>query len=471
MHIPARSGPAPCTAVVLGGSIAGLLAARVLVEFCDHVTLLERDRGSLDSGMRPGVPQAQHVHALLIKGQHILETLFPGLRQELLQAGGHQLDWMQDWRLLSLWGWLEQHESDLMGVCCSRPLLEATLRQRLLAYENFHLRSGCTAQGLRIQSHNPRAIAGVEFSQRSDAGAPAAREWMPATLVVDATGRHSKLPQWLKTLGYPAPRQTRVNSFLGYASRWYRSHRPPQDSAVILTAKPGVSKRGGVVYPIEHQRILVTLSGIGGDHPPAEEAGFLAFAHSLRAPDIYEIIQDSDPLTPITCYRRTENQWRHYEDLRSFPGGLVTLGDSVCCFNPVYGQGMTAAALGAMVLSRAMQALPSPQDVQHPSFSRRFQRQLASVLQAPWLMATGEDFRWPETQGRRPGKPVQILQAYFDRAFESSTWDPQMHEAFIEVVHLARSPWALLTPALLWKSLGPRRKAGPPCNRSECDKI
>ncbi len=463
-------------AVVLGGSIAGLLTARVLLDHFDQVTLLERDQFPNSPEVRRGVPQGAHVHGLLMRGQQELEKLFPGLSQDLVQAGATRLDWINHWQFLGLSGWLEQHESGLEGLCCSRLLIEWYVRQRLLKYEHFALRPGCYAKGLEFEP-NQKQVTGIWFQEQSDGSqTEPALQCLQTTLVVDTTGRQSKLPQWLDQLGWEKPPETMVNSFLGYASRWYKqphasshpsSHElskaqhsdrvwTEHDQGMVLGSKPGESTRGGVLYPVEGNRWVVTLAGIAGDHPPGDEAGFMAFMKSLRDPILYERLKDAEPCSPIHCYRRTENQWRHYEQLPAMPAGLIALGDAVCCFNPVYGQGMTAAALGAVTLGQVLsQAGPSahPSQPVHATVTSLFQKQLAKQLKAPWLMATGEDFRWSETVGKRPGWLAHQFQGYFDRIIQLSTQDAYTHRRFIEVAHLVHPPTVLFEPRIIWKVL------------------
>lgn len=437
----------PSHAVVLGGSIAGLLASRILLDHFDHVTLLERDQYPEQPTTRPGVPQGQHVHGLLMQGQQILERLFPGLTEELTHAGAIPMDWIADWKFFSMEGWLEQHDSGLQGLCCSRLLLEWCVRQRLQKNERFHLRPGSSAQGLDFESQPHPRITGVLLRPTSDNVDHAS---ISADLIVDATGRNSKLPQWLATLGYEKPPETKVNSFLGYASRWYRRPSEAIAEGVIIAAKPGESTRGGVIYPVEGDRWIVTLFGIAGDHPPADDAGFLAFAQNLRHPMLYDLLKDAEPCSPIHCYRRTENQWRHYEQLSDMPSGVVALGDAVCCFNPVYGQGMTAAALGAMTLDQYL--TQANQNAEPHHWEPQFQQHLAKTLNTPWLMATGEDFRWPSTEGERPGWLSQKLQGYFDRILRLSLTSSHAHRAFTEVAHLVKPPTSLFTPKIIWQA-------------------
>ncbi|MEL6223581.1 MAG: 2-polyprenyl-6-methoxyphenol hydroxylase-like oxidoreductase [Cyanobacteria bacterium J06627_8] len=449
-----RSTSPQTHAVVMGGSIAGLLAARVLLNHFERVTLLERDQFPDQPIPRAGVPQGYHVHALLMQGQQILEKLFPGIIQELIQSGAMSMDWIADWKFLGIDGWLEQHQSGLNGLSCTRLLLEWQVRQRLMVNQRLHLRSGAVVQGLTIDEQPNSRITGVSLRGTSDDAEP---EWFDADLVVDATGRNSKLPQWLASLGYEKPPETTVNSFLGYASRWYRQPKEAIAQGIIISSKPGETTRGGVCYPVEGDRWIVTLSGISGDHPPDDEAGFLAFAKSLRDSSLHTAIQSAEPCSPIRSYRRTENQWRHYEQLNAMPQGIVALGDAVCCFNPVYGQGMTAAAIGAMTLNECLQHTSGTP--QRSRWEQAFQQRLAKALETPWFMATGEDFRWEQTQGQRPGWPTTLLQGYFDRVLKLSETNANAHRAFIEVAHLIKSPTVLFTPRLLWDMLGPLPQA------------
>lgn len=320
-------------AVVIGGSIAGLLAARALLHHFDQVTLVERDSFLNSPGPRPGVPQAQHVHALLLRGHQILESYFPGLTADLRAQGALVLDWTADWRFLTLWDWMPQHVSNLKGLICSRLLLEWYLRDRLLQIPGYQEKEATSVTGLTTSEDGTR-ITGVILSGKGELST------LDADWTVDASGRNSKLSEWLVKLGYQCPPETTVNSFLGYASRWYRRQAEGPVEGVIVAAKPGVTRRGGVLYPVESDRCVVTLSGIEKDYPSANDDEFLAFAKSLRDPSIAHAIQSWEPISPIQCYRRTENHWRHYEKLPALPDGVTALGDAVCAFNPVYGQGL-----------------------------------------------------------------------------------------------------------------------------------
>ena len=373
------------SAIVIGGSITGLIAARVLTDYFEQVTIIERDRFPEKPEFRQGVPQSLQVHALLTKGKEILEQLFPGLTSELIENGATETDAVADWRYLFADGWAPSFRSGITIPTCSRNLLENVIRKRLSNYHNLEFLEAHQVSGLLV-SIDRQTITGVTVKSQQN------QEFeLSAQLVVDASGRNSQTPKWLESLGYPKPQETVINSFLGYASRWYQ--KPPEFVApwkgVTLMTKPQDCKRGGVLYPVENQTWIVTLAGIGKDYPPTDEDGFLEFARSLRSSEIYEAIKSAQPISPIYGYRRTENRLRHYEKLDKFPENFVVMGDAVCSFNPVYGQGMTVAALAGLTLTNCLKQQKLNQT--NPNLlglSRQFQKQLAQINETPWLVAS-----------------------------------------------------------------------------------
>ena len=356
--------------------MAGLFAANVLADHCEQVTVLERDEAwrprpratghsvNADSlpqaAGRSGVPQTRHVHVLLLRGVQILRKRFPGLEEELLALGAPPLSWLKDTAALAGGSWLPRFDSNLLGFSVSRTLLENRVRERLRRRGNIQFRTGHRVVGLSAS----RAQASVNGRRKIEAGANESRVTgavctvenetvtLHADLVVDASGRSSRLPSWLEDLGYAAPQESTVNADVGYATRWYKI---PEDwqadwKMVLLATRFPDIKGGAVVQPVEGNRWVVTLVGYKGDHPPTDEAGFEEFARRLIGPQVWEAISAAEPLTSIGGYRRTENHWRHYERLKRWPQGLIALGDSVCAFNPVYAQGMTVSALSAEIL-------------------------------------------------------------------------------------------------------------------------
>jgi len=203
-------------AVVVGASMAGLLAARVLADHFARVTVVERDRPPADPSPRGGVPQGRHVHVLLMRGKQLLEGFFPGLDTELAEAGAPRMDMIAEFPILGIGGWSCRFPSPYVARACSRPLLEGVVRRRLATLPHVHPLDGHVVTGLAADSAR---VTGVRVRARGDAGAREGTMW--ADLVVDASGRDSRAPEWLATLGYERPRETTINAFLGYASRLY----------------------------------------------------------------------------------------------------------------------------------------------------------------------------------------------------------------------------------------------------------
>jgi 2-polyprenyl-6-methoxyphenol hydroxylase-like FAD-dependent oxidoreductase len=451
-------------AVVIGASMAGLLTARVLADHFSRVTLVERDRLPDGPAFRVGVPQSRHLHILLARGLEVIEQLFPGIEAELVAGGAVPVEWPRDALWLTPRGWSDRFDTGLRLLSASRELLEWGVRRRLAAIGTVRFLEGREITG-PLADADGRQIEGVRLRTRPPAGGEAgAVEELRAGLVVDASGRTSRAPEWLAELGYERPAETKINSFLGYASRCYAI--PAGFEAdwrlVFLQGVPPANARGGGLFPIEGDRWIVTLAGAGGDYPPTDDEGFLAFARSLRSPILYEAIRRADPLTPIHGYRRTENQRRFYEKLARLPERFLVAGDAICAFNPIYGQGMTAAAQGALVLDRLLRERADDDPAELPL---RFQREVAKVNAGAWLIATGEDLRYPTTEGGERTVGTRLIHRYLDRVIGAATRDETVNRAFLDVLQLVAPPTTLFKPRILVPALlrgGARSTDTPP---------
>jgi 2-polyprenyl-6-methoxyphenol hydroxylase-like FAD-dependent oxidoreductase len=429
--------------------MAGMLAARVLSDHFDDVTLLERDHFSETPAPRKGLPQGRHAHALLERGRGAMERLLPGLTGELVRAGAEPLDATRDVAWMSPHGWYLRFPGDLLLLASSRDLIDWGVRRRVAALPNVRIRQGAAVTGLIRGWRDGARVAGVRLRSRT-AGAEIDHGGakLAADLVVVADGRNSRLPEWLTALGYEPPEETVVNSFQGYASRFYRPPAgfEPGWKALYLQQAPPGDPRGGLVSPVEGGRWLVSLVGGDGDYPPTDEAGFLGFACSLRSPALYKAIAGAEPLTPIAGQRATENRLRHYDRLGGFPDGVVAVGDAVCAFNPVYGQGMTAAALGAEVLDRWLREGSSHRG---PGRGLDFQRRLARATAAAWQLSTGADYRFRTTEGPPQGRVARLAGCYISGVMRAATRRPWVRRRLAEVFHLLRPPSALFGPGVL----------------------
>lgn len=452
--MPSSSPDEPSRALVIGASIAGLLAARVLSDHFERVTLIERDRLPAEPEPRVGVPQSRHFHGLLVGGYLVLEQLFPGFGAEMQAAGALPVDLALDVAWYTPAGWGVRFPSSLQTIAGTRSLLEWGIRRSVSRIGRIEILPERGVTGFHV---SPEGVVGGVRLQRRGTGS-ADEELLVGDLVVDAGGRGSRTPQWLSELGYPQPEETVVNGRLGYLSRLYRRPKGFQPDWKVLYCQlaPPKRPRGGVMAEMEGDSWIVTLIGGGGDYPPTDEAEMLEFARSLPVPVLYELMRDAEPLGPIVGHRATENRLRHYERLARFPPGLLVLGDAACAFNPVYGQGMTAAALAARALGAVLEARKrkgvSPD--RDPDLWREFQKRLARENQLPWLLATGEDFRFEGTIGKTPGGMTPLMHRYVDAMTRLSTRDRHTREALLGVFSLAAPPSALLHPALLLRGMG-----------------
>jgi flavin-dependent dehydrogenase len=319
------------------------------------------------------------------------------------------------------------------------------------ARANVRFIDGCEVNRLYANEDHTR-IMGVSLVHHSP---ERQEEDLAADLVVDASGRGSRAPQWLMSLGYDRVEETSVKVDIGYATRIY--HRPsnlPLDwKMLIIYPTPPHEKRSGLVFPIEDDCWMVSLAGRLRDYPPADEAGFLEYARSLPDPSLYEAIKEAEPVTPIVTYKYAVNRRRHYERMARLPQGFVILGDAVCNFNPVYGQGMSVAALEAKVLDaclRDQQRQGTGNDL--AGFPQRFQKAIVKAVKIPWMLATGEDFRYPETEGKRP-LGMNLLHWYTRRVNELTGSNPMVAGLFYQVLHLLKPPTVLFSPRVVWAVL------------------
>jgi 2-polyprenyl-6-methoxyphenol hydroxylase-like FAD-dependent oxidoreductase len=436
-------------AVVLGASMAGLLAAQVLADAYGQVTVIDRDELPMTPMHRRGVPHGRHLHALAARGQQALDELFGGLTAELVAHGAPAGNLLNDARLYLSGHRLRQVDTGLVLLCASRPFLEGHVRARVRALPNVRFLDRRDIVGLAT-TPDGRRVTAARVLRRANGSA---EEVLGADLVVDASGRGSRTPVWLDALGYPQPDEERVRIGLGYATRTYRL--PPDaldgDLAVLQAATPQ-HPRTGAIQALEGDRWMLTLAGILGDHPPTDPDGFLAFARSLRFPDIYEAVRDAEPLDDPVGFRFPASVRHRYERLHRFPDGLLVLGDAVASFNPIYGQGMSVATVEALALRRHLERGIEPQP-------RRWFRDLARVVDVPWDMSAGGDLVFPGVQGRRTLK-VRLASVYLARLHAAAAHDDDLAIAFIRVAGLVAPPQSLLRPGIVLRVLSRRNANG-----------
>ncbi len=435
-------------ALVIGGSLAGLFAARVLADSFDTVTILDRDIFPLTPDHRKGVPQSYHAHGLLATAFPILEQLFPGIMNDLRRDGAATGSNKVPLAIVSPQGLLPLPKRP-QTISFSRPLLEWHVRDHVSKRPEVHIIPNTEVTGLFATQDRTR-VTGVQVRERGQQGRTAT---LHADLVVDASGRHSQAPRWLVELGYEALPIETINSDLRYASRFYvkPEHFPAEWQSLIVNGRRPHA-HVGLILSVDHGRWHVTLGGMDGNSPPTDEEGFLQWARDLSDPSIYEAIRVSRPLTPIRGYGTPENHLRHFERMQRWPGGFIVTGDAVCAFNPIYGQGMTVSALDAMTLKRCLQ---EQQRSPRADFEQYFQQQLAGTVADAWLLATNQDLRFPGVRlnGARPNAGLRLLHRYMDLVLYSAVVDPKIAQAYFNVLMLANSPRSLVQPRMVARVL------------------
>ena len=427
-------------AVVIGASIAGLLAGRVLADGFQQVTIIDRDPLYAEAIARRGVPQANHVHVLLEAGRATLEDLFPGYGREVLSSGGIMIDAASDLNHYQKGGFLAQGPERLPMYCASRPLFERVVRERIAELDGIVLRPEC-----RFTDYLTENSTTIEGAVIIDGNGEEVE--LAADLVVDATGRTSRTPTWLERHHYTPPAVDEVTVDLVYGTTVIE--RPPNDRRAYFVAPSPPIARGAAAIPVENDRWIVTLFGLHGNHPPADVRGFKEFARKLPISEVHALLDARPWVTEgIHRYPFPSNLRRYYEDLRRFPDGLVVTGDAIASFNPIYGQGMSVAALDALQLHHALASNG------RTNLAPRFFDRVAEVIDIVWRIAVSSDFEFSPTEGPKPPGTV-LFNRYLSRLIRTAHVDGYVSDRFARVLRLEQPPMAFLKPDVLLRVLVP----------------
>ncbi|MFF5427870.1 MULTISPECIES: FAD-dependent oxidoreductase [unclassified Streptomyces] len=426
-------------AVVIGGSLAGLLAARVLAEHAEKVTVVERDRVPDGPEARPGVPQGRHLHVLIAGGQQALDELLPGFTDELRALGAPKVGVPEDMVQWQSGRWFRRTPATAHFYSGPRPQLEWLVRQRVLADPRVELLQGTETVGL---TGDASRVRGVRLRERG-AGPDAGVRTLEADLVVDASGRSTKAPDWLADIGAEAPHEETLDTGLAYGTRVYKAPADFDTDALGYYIVPGPAQTyGAVVLPLGDGHHLVTLSGLRGEEPPTDESGFEEYAKRLPHPVISEWIARAEPVSPVHGFRRTANVRRRYDRPGRRPAGFLATGDALCAFNPIYGQGMAVAAMSAVALRRALS------DPRRTPTTRTVQKALLGASRQAWDISAGADKKMPGALGdaARPGPLDRAVGWYLRRVQERAAGDPVVGGAFRRALTLAEPLTALFAP-------------------------
>ncbi|MGV9803115.1 FAD-dependent oxidoreductase [Mycobacterium sp. NPDC003449] len=428
-------------AVVLGASIGGLLAARVLADFFTTVTVVERDELPGGPAHRRGVPQGRHVHGLLSAGALALEDLFPGFLGDLAADGATVLDETCLSRLSVTLGGHRlrmpaRPTEPLVSYLCSRPFLESHIRDRVRSVGNISLLDGHDAVEILTAGEGDRTTGVLVAEHRGGAGRA-----MDADLVVDAMGRAGRTPAFLESLGYRRPAEDRIAVQVSYTSQLLSIPDGMLDERLIMIGTEPERPCGGALFAYEDDTWMLTLAGMAGSAPPIDRVGMLSYAAEFAPPTMMAALRAGEPLGAVATYRYPASVRRHYERMPEFPAGLLVFGDAICSFNPVYGQGMSVAALEALTLRDCLAAGSA-------QLGPRFLRAATPLVDRVWRMAAGADLAMPQVRGHRP-LSIRISNWFTERVLTAAESDPVVGEAFFRVMNLVASPGLLLRPSIL----------------------
>jgi 2-polyprenyl-6-methoxyphenol hydroxylase-like FAD-dependent oxidoreductase len=435
-------------AVVIGASMGGLAAAAALARFYDRVTILERDTLPERPAHRRGVPQSKHAHGLQPGGLRALDDLLPGLADELGTAGVPSGDISQacSWTVGGVP--LARGATGVPGIGVARPFLEHRVRARVAALPGVTMRDGVDVRGLLAP--DSRRVTGIEIEP---AGGGAV-EQLRADLVVDATGKVSKLPAWLVGLGYQAPAEEVVRCKMAYLTRRWQLPDASTYCDLVSVITPAEKPHFGVMIAQEDGTHIVTLGGLLESGPARNDEDFLAFAGQLPSSIIADALVGATPLTELQPSHFPASRRRRYDRLRDFPAGIIALGDAIASFNPMYGQGMTVAALQAVQLRRLL--------ARGPIDARRFFAAAHRIEDVAWKIATGGDLRYDEVEGKRT-PDMKFMNRYLDRLTRAAATDAVLARQFLLVAGFIERPETFFKPSIVRRVLaGGRRPVGQP---------
>jgi len=429
-------------AIVIGASLGGLLTARVLSNHFEQVTILEKDTVNREPESRKGQPHTRHLHGLLPMGLNIMLNYFPDLMEALEESGANILDFAESMQWYTHGGYRKKFNIGMKGITASRPLIEHLIRERVLALPGIKLIDNCSVKQL-LTSQGNQHVTGVIAVQKNNEQTIS----LDADLVADVSGRGSKTFQWLKDMGYEVPAVSEVKVDLSYTTRLYkRNPLDPRGKTWIFSSPQAPHEyRCGGAFAIEGDRWIVTVSGWHGQASPSNENEFIEYARNLPMPDVYDIIKTCEPISEIMHYKYPCSLRKHFEKLKRFPAGYLVLGDAACSFNPVYGQGMSSAAMQAAALDVLLK-----KNTAADKLAKKFFKKAAKIVDIPWGMAVGEDFRYPETTGPKPAG-TGIINKYVSLVHKATLKDKVVCEAFLKVMSLLKPPASLFHPKIVWR--------------------
>lgn len=426
-------------AVVIGGSMAGLVAARALSNHFKKVTIIEKDKVDNKPETRKGQPQTRHIHLVLAHAMNILLAYFPSLKKELIENGASELDVGNDYNWYSYGGFKKKGVTGITALTMTRELLEYHVKKQVLNIKNITIQDETKALEMKMQNENVNALVLEKAGEK---------QIINTDFVVDASGRGTKAYKWLEQYGYPTPEETKIKIDIMYVTILFeRKKMFPEEKLEVISYTPEApnEKLGAVLMPIENNRWVLTLIGMRGVEPPQNDEELLKFLKGLPISGLYDAISGATRLTDFLVFKCPHSIRRHYEKLERFPGSYLVLGDAVSNFNPMYAQGMASAICQAKILDEVLRITPSNDKV-----FKTYINKVNKVIEDFWTSGSYEDFKYPETEGEKPAG-LKMVNGYMKALQKAANKDTELFKELLEVAGYLKSGKDLFRPKILWK--------------------
>ena len=441
-------------ALVIGGSVAGLFAARVLNDYFERVTILDRDEPNETAVPRKGVPQAPQTHVILTPSYEAVRELFPGLIEELETEGASIYDSGLHMAAILNGCWVKPGKCDLHYVDCTRSFYEKKIRSRVLKLANVTFLGRRVVRSLIADDKG--MVTGVDAEDVGTGG----KVRFEADVVIDASGRASHAPRWLEALGFGPPATEEVKIDLAYVGALYESapSYEPRAKLHVIYPDPPRSWHGGLLHPVEGGIWQLSQWGLFGDHPTLDDAGFIAFSQTLASQEIHNFLRSARRIDEFRKITVPANRWHRYDRMRRYPRNFCSVGDAVSSVNPIYGQGMTKAAIHAMHLRKLLAGGRSVSSV-----AERMRRDIPALVERQaWMTTVYGDLVYPQAAGHRP-RDFRFVTWYTRCIAELASTDLEVRKYYQRALILQGGMYSLFRPNIFAKAMayGARRPFVP----------
>ncbi|HHT7154863.1 glutamate synthase [Bacillus thuringiensis serovar andalousiensis] len=436
-------------AIVIGGSMAGKFAAKALSTSFKEVIIIEAGERWDGKSLRKRVPQSNHPHVLLKGGENAIEELFPNITNELIEAGSIINNFTRDLKWHQFGLWKQPFIGEVHMIQQSRPLLEWHIQKRIHQISNITIKYETLVKGLLVDAKLNK-VCGVKVKYLETN----TQEEVHADLVVDASGFGSKSIEWLREYEIKV-QEEKVRIDLFYATKMFKLKENEELDCCNMLMSPSFPDNpyGVLIQTIEDNRYFVTFSGYANEKAPQTDDEFYDFAENLSISNVTDFLNKAEGITDIKTYKIPYQVRRRFDLVNNVPEGLLVIGDAQCRFDPVFGQGVSVAAMEA----HQLQLLLHDRKQLDKTFTQQFYKKAATIIETPWDMTTTEISRHPQLKRELTTK--QKFQLWYTKQiYRLSASNSDVYIRLVRVMNLIRSPFHLFHPKVLLSVLLNRKK-------------